>query len=329
MKKIFMFAAIASAMLASCSNGDVPAITPADKSELGVSAVISGAVTTRGLTDAFATDSIIGVFIDNNIETETDYTPATATYTYGATNWAPPASGKLYLTNQIANVYGFYPRGIAGDVDYAAKTLKVNVNSEQNFTATSQKDYMYATARTGAEGSYTYPLAVASNAVGNYNVNLFFHHALSKLSFIINRESSYTGAGSLTSVRLTKAAGFLSEPTPTAGATLSLSTGIFSGLVATSDLIFTGTTTINAVAGTTVLVQGLVAPIVATTGINLTLTIDGKDMAVTLPSTTPADAWLEGMNYTYTINVQGSELSVTSVAITAWGDLAGGTTVVN
>jgi hypothetical protein len=326
MKKIFMFAAIASTMLASCSNEDETTTTSAGKSELGVSAVITGAVVTRGLTDAFAAADTIGVFIDNQTGGETDYTPATATYTYGATNWVAPASGKIYLTNQVATVYAFYPRGVEGDVDYTAKTLKVNVDSVQNFSATSQIDYMFATARSGAEGSYTYPLAVASNAVGNYDVSLFFHHALSKLSFIVNKESSYTGAGLLTSVRLTKDAGFL------AGSdlgTVSLGDGVISGLHATYDIVFAGSTTINAAAGTTVLVEGLVAPIVATTGISLTLTIDGKNMIVTLPATAPADAWLQGKNYTYTINVQGTELSVVSVAITAWDDLAGGTTGAN
>lgn len=318
-----MFAVIASTMLASCSSEDAPTVAQTGKTELGVSAVISGAVGTRALTDGFAADSTIGVFIDNTAS-GVDYTPTTATYTYGSTVWAPPASGKIYLTSETATVYAFYPRGIAGDIDLSAKTLKVNVDSVQNFSATSQKDYMYGTARAGAEGSYTYPLATVSNAVGSSDASLFFHHVLSKLSFIVNKESSYTGAGLLTSVRLTKAAGFLSGSSI---GTINLNNGVISGLKATTDIVFNGSTTINAAAGTIVLVQGLVAPIVATTGITLTLTIDGKNMIVTLPSASPADAWLQEKNYTYTINVQGTELSVVSVAITAWGDLAGGTTV--
>jgi hypothetical protein len=321
-----MFAVIASTMLASCSSEDAPTVAQTGKTELGVSAVISGAVGTRALTDGFAADSTIGVFIDNTTESQTDYTPTTATYTYGATDWAPPASGKIYLTHEIATVYAFYPRGVAGDIDLTAKTLKLNVDSVQNFSATSQKDYMYGTARAGESGSYTYPLATVSNAIGSYDASLFFHHVLSKLSFIVNKESSYTGAGLLTSVRLTKAAGFLSGSDI---GTINLNNGVISGLNATTDIVFNGSTTINAAAGTTVLVQGLVAPIVATTGITLTLTIDGKNMIVTLPSASPADAWLQEKNYTYTINVQGTELSVVSVAITAWGDLAGGTTVAN
>ena len=323
MKKVFMFAAIASMMLASCSNEDEATTTPTGKSELGVSAVVTGAVLTRGLTDGFAADSTIGVFIDNQTGSELDYTPATATYTYGAADWAAPASGKIYLTNQIATVYAFYPRGIAGDVNFTTKTLKVNVDSVQNFSATSQEDYMYATTRAGLEGSYTYPLAVASNAVDSNDVSLFFHHVLSKLSFIVNKDVSYTGAGLLTSVRLTKGGGFLAGSNL---GTVSLGDGVISELHITDDLVFTGSTTINAAAGTTVLVEGLVAPIVATTGISLTLTIDGKNMIVTLPAVAPADAWLQGKNYTYTINVKGTELSVVSVAITAWDDLAGGAT---
>jgi len=199
----------------------------------------------------------------------------------------------------------------------------VNVDSVQNFSATSQEDYMYATTRAGLEGSYTYPLAVASNAVDSNDVSLFFHHVLSKLSFIVNKDVSYTGAGLLTSVRLTKGGGFLAGSNL---GTVSLGDGVISELHITDDLVFTGSTTINAAAGTTVLVEGLVAPIVATTGISLTLTIDGKNMIVTLPAVAPADAWLQGKNYTYTINVKGTELSVVSVAITAWDDLAGGAT---
>jgi len=320
-----MFAVIASVLLAGCSNEeDVTSTTPTGKTELGISAVIAGTVVTRGLTDAFATDSTIGVFIDNQTGGETDYTPATATYTYGATEWAVPATGKLYLTNEIADVYAFYPRGVVGDVDFTNKTLKVNVDSTQNFIATPQKDYMYATTRAGAEGSYTYPSVTASNAVGSSDVNLYFHHMLSELSFIVNKEASYTGAGVLTSVKLTKSDGFLAG---TSIGTASLTDGVISGLNVATDIVFAGSTTINAADGTTVLVKGLVAPIAATSGITLTLTIDGKDMVVALPATDPADAWLQEKNYTYTINVQGTVLNAVSVEITAWNAVTGGTVV--
>ncbi len=316
-------------MFASCSNQDTPATAQTDKNELGVSAVISGAVSTRALTDGFAATNTIGVFIDNTIGTETDYTPLVAAYTFGATTWAPPASGKIYLTNQGATVYAFYPSNSV--VDTAAKTLAIAVDAAQDFSATSQTDYMYGTAaRTGSgtvESPFVDPLAVASNATSANEVALYFHHALSKLSFVVNRASSYTGAGVLTSVKLKKTTGFLAGAT---GGTVLLNDGVISGLVAADSLTFTGTTTINTVAALgAVLVQGLVAPIVATSGITLTLTIDGKDMLVTLPAVAPADAWLQGNNYTYTINVLGTELSVVSVAITVWNSIVGGTTEVN
>ncbi|MFA6812675.1 MAG: fimbrillin family protein [Bacteroidaceae bacterium] len=324
MKKNFMLVVVASFMLASCSKEDVNPTPSTGKTELGISAVIAGAVVNRGLTDNFATDSVIDVFIENEKTGETDYTPKIADFIDNAATWETPDSTKIYLTNEEADVYAFYPKGAVGDVDFGAKTLKVNVDSVQNFDATSQKDYMYGTAREGSDGSYTYPLATASNAIGSSNVDLFFHHVLSELSFIVNRGASYTGAGVLTSVKLTKSDGFLAG---TNVGTVSLSDGAISGLNVATNIVFTGSTTINAAAGTTALVKGLVAPITATTGITLTLTIDGKDMVITLPSTNPANAWAQGKNYTYTINVQGTELSVVTVAITAWENVTGGTVV--
>lgn len=316
-----MFATIASAVLTSCSKEDSP-VPSASKSELGVSASISGTVNTRALVDAFTDDNQIAVFI-----TGTNYTPKVTLYTYGTTSWTPPAleADKIYLSNETATVYGYYPASatITGTtpINGASNTLDVTVNAtEASFTGTGQTDYMYATGRTGTTGSYSYPLATASNATNANKVDLYLHHALAKLSFIVNKASSYTGNGTLTSVKLSKTDGFL-----TGTGTMALSDGTIA-LSTASSIEFTGSATINvynATPSTTVTAQGLAAPNSNLSGITLTLTIDGKAMTVTLPTT--ITTWTQGNNYTYTITVNGTGLEVTTVSILPWIGIDGGT----
>ena len=317
-----MFAAIISIMLASCSKEDSSSAS-AEKSELGISVSISGTSNTRALVDAFTDNNQIAVFL-----TGANYTPKVALYTYNATSWTPPAleTNKIYLSNETATVYGYYPAsatitGSTPDND-AANTIDVTVNAtETSFTGSGQIDYMYATGRTGTSESYLYPLATASNATGANEVNLYLHHALAKLSFIINKASSYTGDGTLTSVKLSKTDGFL-----VGEGTMALSDGTITALSTASGIEFTGSTTINAynaTPSTTVIAQGLAAPNSDLSGITLTLTIDGKVMTVALPATIAT--WAQGNNYTYTITVNGTELQATTVNILPWIGMNGGT----
>jgi hypothetical protein len=331
MKRMFILAAVISALLAGCSNEDV---TTSGKVGLGVSATasITGTVSTRSLVDAFdaTTNKDIKVFVVG-----TGYSSKADTYTFAGGSWAssPTSNDKIFLSDEVATVYGYFPA--TATPDYPNKTIvNVDVKSEQDFKATTQDDYMYATGRganTGTELSpvYSYPLATASNNVaeGKNKVDLYFHHALAKLQFVIKKASTYDGTGKLTSVELSKTGAFLAG---NAGV-LPLDGTQITGLSAVDKITFSDDTGLTAnVDG--VSVNGLVAPVSlpasVTAGsasddnsIKLTLTVDGKLMSVYLPTAT-VSKWDAGKVYTYTVTVNGNLLSVNSVSIVNW--LSGG-----
>jgi hypothetical protein len=330
MKKIFMFAAVVSAMLASCSNEDAPVVSQEQKAkvELGVSAGIAdvrGTASTRALVDGFTAEADkVALFVTGGSDVSNYYVPKVGIYTWGSTTWTALAEDtKIYLSDQEATVYGFYPSDAVTSpatlTNDGANKIGITVsNSTTDFSGSAQLDYMYATGRTGTDPSYNYPLAKASNDVDNNKnkVDLYFHHALSKLSFVVNRDASYNGAGLLTSVKLSKTGQFTSGT-----GTMLIKDGKIEGLTAADGITFTGTATINTVAlPGAVLVKGLVAPTTSLAAdIDLTLKIDNKSMTVKLPVNT-FNKWEAGNNYTYTVTVKGTELVVSSVAILAWID---------
>lgn len=325
MKKVCMFAVFASMMFTACSNEDLSSVE-SNKNELGVSASITGTVSSRALVTEFVTSDQIGIFV-----TGTNYTPKLATYTCAASmgvTWTPPADAdKIYLSNEIATIYGFYPANTAITGTLANNpnnTIDITVPPSRNLDgATDIVDYMYATGPLNV----TYPLATASNAAGKNSVALVFHHALSKVSFIVNRGQFYTGNGKLSKVTLTSTAG--SPRFQTGALTMNLETGAIGGAANVDDLVIEGTAKdINIYptpATPSVTAQTLFAPIASTADITLKLIVDGKEMAVALP-TAGATKWDAGKNYTYTITVNGTNLIVNSVSILGWDNITAGAT---
>jgi hypothetical protein len=181
---------------------------------------------------------------------------------------------------------------------------------------------MYGTGRTGSGTSgdpYLYPQATVSNATGAEIVNLYFHHALSKVSFVVNR-GTYNGTGTVTKLTMgTTNANF------NAAGTMKVADGTLTRSGAISKIIFQGATaTINSTtSSTTPIVYGLVVPTngTITDVVTLTISLDGKDMPVTLPvndTVHNAVSWLPGNEYRYTITVNGKDLTVNSVSVTDW-----------
>lgn len=350
MKKELITAGLASLLFAACTNDSTEPVTLAT-SELGVSINIAAAVSSRALTDAFATSDAIGVFIKG-----TGYTPHVATYLCSAngagSEWTAPTTetDKIYLANEEATVYAFYPSTavISNSSDNAQSNyytaVQLTIPSTQQFAAADVNDYMYATTREGdgSTTSYTYPLALASNAdadgtsVYDNKVDLYMHHALTKLSFVMNKNASYAGTGILSKITLSTTVPVQGSPKFQADGTLTMSVvdGTISGTAASDLLTISGTDasdtkTINAAstpASTVVTTTALVAPLSDVSGITLTLTIDGKSMCVELPhdAANNSDKWLSEKNYTYTITVKSTELVVSSVSIVSWGEIAAG-----
>lgn len=334
MKKVFMFAAMASVMMASCSSNDDNSVaTKSDANEMGITAkaLSDTVVITRGLVSSFLANDQVSVFVNG-----TGYTPVVAKYSKvdELSQWAYPtdAATKIYLSNETATVYGFCPAAaVATLANDGTSTIAVSVPATDGFNASAQDDYMYATAATPDLG-VTYPLAIATNATATngHKVDLVFHHALSKLSFVVNRGATYTGTGALSEVKLesTDAA----TPFNVAAGTMKVSDGTFTFAATGAMLDFTGTAIIinplTDPASTVHTTEQIVAPKLATANITLSLIIDEKVMSVLLPATA-VPAWLPGKNYVYTITVNGTQLIVKSVTILDWNDVAAGSADVN
>lgn len=328
MKKVLAFAVIASAMLAGCSKEETTSVPALAKGELGVSATVQGPVTTRSLITGFETGNQVAVFV-----TGTGYTPMVAKYTYnGTTPWTSPASEteKIFLFNETATVYGFCPADavVSGTLtNDDQNTVAVTFTyPETSFTAAGQTDYLYA---TGPQSGGVYPLATASNntSAGENEVDLVMHHAAAKLSFVINKDDSYSGTGALSSVSLAKTGGFYAG-----SGLMQVKDGVFVSVPSADQISFTGSATINdynATPSTVVSALGLVCPVADASGITLEVTIDGKAMSVALPADAPANLWEQGKNYTYTITVKGTELIVNTVSVLDWIEVTGGNAEVN
>lgn len=343
MKKQLLFVTLAASMLAGCSNDENSPVVASASNELGVSVNVVSSVSTRALRDgiSFVDNDAIGVFV-----TGTGYTSKVAPYSLLTSVWTSPtlAADKIYLTNEIAMVYAFYPSSattnpttLAGDgTDLIDATLAAD---ETSFDGTGQTDYMYGTAAaTSGTGTTLDPYLYAawpqaSNAAADVvtpaaydnKVDLYMHHALAKLSFVVNKAESYGGTGLVTSIKVNSGT---STTAPLSGTfTMKISDGSLTTTASTVGAIsFTDATGVNANAynatpSTVVTAYGLALP-AEVADLTLTVTVDGKEMTAALPALPDAaTAWAAGNNYTYTLLINGTELEVTTVSIVDWNSV--------
>jgi hypothetical protein len=312
MKKMYCIAAMASLVLAGCSNNEYSGYA-SDPNMLYVVAGV-GKPATRSLVTgtAFSAGQIVGVFV-----TGTGYTPALSKYTLsGTTTWTPDAP--IYLTGQTATVYGYFPNTATNSGTLNASTTITTTlfsaptsgtSTETSFTGAGQADYLWAT-----------PTTASNLTAGTTNLaTLAFNHALSRISFIIKKDANYptaAGSGNITSIKLTAGSAIL----PTLG-TAKVADGTFTATTASNatnlQLTPASTTYINAAGVTTETACVLLAPTTtALTGIGLQMTIDGKTMTATgFPA---APTWVKGTSYAYTVTVSPTSLVVNTVTITDW-----------
>jgi hypothetical protein len=319
MKKTYvsLIALLAILALTGCSSENVESD---DSGELKITASMdatNSGVSTRSLvtTNAFTSaNGSIGIFI-----TGVGYTPASTTFsTTDGSSWT--GSSSIYLTGNAATVYGFYPSTQSpSNSQMTATTPVVSVNvptalSVNAFDAStnSQQDYMYAIS--GKADATTQATVTKSSATAS----LLFKHALSELTFIVNKSAEFGGTGNLTNITLTKTSGTF----PSENGTMSVVDGALSLSTSTSISLTNSTgVPINDKDGTTVTATTLVAPTTLSDGaastVTLSMTIDGFTYSKTLPIST-VTGWSKGNNYSYTVTVAGGTLSITSVSISEW-----------
>lgn len=303
MKKVLFSLTMLTVLLSGCVYDDSELFGIVDKNKieevgtpLNVTASISeGTSNLRSIIDlaAFPNPSSIGVFsLDGGgavANTQYDFTTA----------WAAKTT-PIYIMKTTATVFAYYPFATTNPATpTSAATIPVTVANEATFIGTGQTDYMWTGSAAVTKASPT--------------ASLTFKHALSKVSFVINKGTNFVGTGSLTSVSLTK--GGLT------GGTMNVSTGAITG--ASAAITFSGTATINNALGTTVTCTGLVAPVATIATTTLTLVIDGITYSGDLPVGT-ISAWAAGKNYKYTVTINAGSLSVGTPTITQWTDVDAG-----
>ncbi|MCI1780156.1 MAG: fimbrillin family protein [Bacteroidales bacterium] len=244
-------------------------------------------------------NSTIGVFVDDAAGAYSPEKNSTASVNTGDNSVSP--SPEIYI-NANASVYAYYPAAADELTSPNATSSKnVSVVASDDFEATAQSDYMWATPVTVSKSNRT--------AVLNFN------HALCKLVFSISLGDTYAGSGNLTKINLTSATSVFQ--TGTSGK-MKISDGTLSGMTGTASLDYTGGITLTTTAQKA---YALVAPVssLSVNDITVALTIDGSSYSAVIPVNT-ISSWSAAYVYTYNINVSSSSMSVGSVGINDWTD---------
>ncbi len=197
--------------------------------------------------------------------------------------------------------------------------------------APGETDYMYATSKK------------ASNASGQSSIELTMNHALSMISFRVYKGNTYMGDGKLTKIVMKYNDSSASIPTTTEETketeeTATAATGtmkIADGEITPSTTAATYIRTIGnegytipETAADAKKFSILVLPTTASIGstIGVTFTIDNTKYTTTLTAPTNTDSGnsghlLPGKNYLYTVNLSGTELTISKVEVTAWSEV--------
>lgn len=305
MKKILLLA-IAAFLVVGCSNED-NASTFSQKRELDLLATVSQSQHTRALISDFATDDEIGVFI-----TGTDYTPQVASYKLKLTGWSNEGAKKIYLGVTEATVYAYYPATLSPTTTLAngdANLLNITLPKESTgLLGEGQTDLMFATP---------YPAVSLSSVVPA----LEFNHSLSKLSFVVNAGWGYTDSKTITAFKINKVSSF-----NYGDATMAVKDGAINWGATpqtTPSFTFSGSATMNdynTTPATKNVLECLMPPSSGNTDVSITLTINGVNKTVNLPSNNGSEVWAAGNNYKYTITVYGPSLVISPAQIVDWTD---------
>lgn len=327
MKKLLMFAAM-TALLASCSNEEGNA--PSSKSnELGVNVKVAGSINSRAMVGTgLVLNDEIGVLAYDGTAAGKQ-----AVYQFDGTLWKNNViPSRIKLGTTPTNVLGWYPGDavltLNADAAKAAEsTVAIKLDAAGELNGSDAVDYMYSTGKD-ASGAYYNPIVV-TNDIDKNKADMFFHHALSKVTLVINKAVSYKYPGQLTKVEFSSATNLFK----TGDGTMRIDNGALGGLAtAVKSVVLEGVpVNINEfatpVAATAPVTSALFAPI-ASIGITAKITIDNKTLSVLLP-TTNVSAWEAGKNYIYTITVKEDFLNVNSVTVVDWEAVDGGNSVVS
>lgn len=248
-----------------------------------------------------------------------------AVYTKENSNWTNKDADHIYLTNENATIYGYYPT----TTKYTGQTIPVTVKETGAITAIANSaGTAIAAALDEVDCMWATPVSSVNNKSGN-NVTLEMNHALSMVSFRVYKDATYKGTGNLTKVVLANVS---------TGTTLSKGTSPTMNI--TTGAINEGTPqkatytrnissyTLENTAAASKKFSILVLPTASAIGdanIKATFTIDNADYSVNLKQPTATGTsgkWLAGNNNLYTVKLSGTVLSISTVTVTPWSEKA-------
>nr|WP_303924506.1 fimbrillin family protein [Bacteroides intestinalis] len=291
---------------------------------------------TRGVVDgtAFGSGATVAVYAEG-----TDYTADKsnnyAKYKYSSSAWNSDGSDKIYLTNAEATIYAYYPTddkhnitNLTIPVTLLEGTEATTITAVNNVTGTS-----IAAATGEVDCMYAMPvLKVTNKSNQTKGVELTMKHALSMVSFRVYKAADYEGTGKLTKIVL-KNVDTGTTLSKGASPTMNIKTGAITEGTPTAATytrtIKDGYTLEDTAAGAGAKKFSIMVLPISTIGndkIQATFTIDGAEYTVKL--TAPSDnsgAWLAGKNHLYTVKLSGTELSISTITVTQWVGVVGGT----
>ena len=206
---------------------------------------------------------------------------------YNTTNgntWSVDAEHKILLSATEGKAYAYYPYTENASLDFTAIPISSAANPDE------QIDYMFGNEATGLKNS-------------NPTANFTMSHAMSIVNFTVAK-GTYTGAGSIISVKMK---GNTASNTGTMNAVAGSVTASNPGYEFTS----TNSLTLGSATG-----KFIVVPSGTQSALDFKVVMDGQTYTATT-----ADVTLEsGQIYKYTLTMNSTGLTVSTVTVTPWGE---------
>jgi len=288
--------ALCACLLFGCCTSDKDIGMAADLKALDIRSA-SVTCTTRGVYDSGGTlgSGSIGVYAIG-----TGYTSANVQYNYGNSAWAVQTAGQtIYLSANAATLFAYGP--YSSTFNRTSQTLTAAPYDET-------KDLCTATVSGKSNTAATVSFTLA--------------HAYARLSFVINKDNSYSGTCAVGDISISGPAIYTTAVEDFSTSTLS---GKTVGKVEFNPAISSMTI------GTPITQSLLLIP--ASTGeftsaTTVKFTVDDVVLTATIPVAAPSassDSGINelksGTNYTVNVCIKGTQLSVGSVQIKSWNSV--------
>jgi hypothetical protein len=292
-KKNYLFIALAALAFTACSNDDEPGVNNGPVAAQ-VTAGIEG-VQTRAAGTSWDKGDQIGITAES---TKTNYTNVLYTTANGDGDFTSD-SPIYFQTLEEVMFKAYYP--YVADKETVEKTITAN---DQETIAQKKIDYMFA---TGAKASKTSPTVKFVNNIPSGDTDARFQHCMSMVTLTF-QQGDDTDLKNMTdfTVKLTMTGTF----NTTNGEAKATDEPV-------SELKITETQTESATYTKSLI---LFPQDVENGKFDLSLTLGGQTYKTTLTLPNSAKALASGMNYTFKIRVNKTEIDVEGATIAGWGN---------